>query len=426
MLKILKEIDSEVVNLQRNFSLTKGEAIDLNQTLAKTALEAGTLGVNLESVTTAVSALNAGLGGTANIFSKEIRNDAAFIQNRLGLSAEAMLGIYKTSALTGKSMNEVVEEQEALFKSVKATTGVSLNFPQTLEEANKVGGALRLTLDRMPGGIVEAVAQAKSLGQELSSIEQTQSAVLQFATSITDEIGAEALLNRELNLEKLRTAALDNDADTLLKERLRILGSADEFAQMGFIRQQALAKVLGLSKDEAAEILRTEKGINEAIGTGVETQGKSLTQNSAAMSAQKALEESINQLNTTLKTSLSLVIGIASAAAIIATGGAALPAILAGGAAFGLSEGIQSVMDGTAPSSKGPFTITDSYGGTAVTAAGDNVVVSPNVSSGGNNGITKSQANEMISLLKVVANKEFSVNMDSRRLSTAIQTSGVS
>ena len=83
-------------------------------------------------------------------------------------------------------------------------------------------------------------------------------------------------------------------------------------------------------------------------------------------------------------------------------------------------------MDGTAPASKGPFTITDSYGDTAVTAAGDNVVVSPNVSSGGNSGITSSQANEMISLLKVVANKEFSVSMDGRKLASAMQTSGVS
>ena len=433
MLKILKEIDTEVVNLQRNFSLTKGEAIELNQTLAKTALEAGTLGVNLESVTTAVNDLNDGLGGTANIFTKEIRNEAARLQERLGLSAEAMVGIYKTSALTGKSMKEVVDEQESLFKSVKATTGVALDFPKTLDEANKIGGALRLTLDAMPGGIVEAVAKAKSLGQELSNIESTQRSVLDFATSITKEVEAEALLNRELNLEKLRQAALDKDIDTLLEERLRILGSAAEFAGYNFIEQEKLAGVIGLSADEAAEILRTEEAINEAIGTGVETRGESLRQNSAAMSAQEALSQSINQLNTTLKTSLALVVGIAAGAAIIATGGlAAIPLALGGQAALGgllaggAAAGVQAVMDGIAPSSKGPFTITDSYGSTAVTSAGDNVVVSPNVNSGGNSGITKSQANEMISLLKIVANKEFSVSMDSRRLSTAIQTSGVS
>ena len=40
----------------------------------------------------------------------------------------------------------------------------------------------------------------------------------------------------------------------------------------------------------------------------------------------------------------------------------------------------QSVADGSALASKGPFTITDKFGATAVTAKGDGVVVSPNIS----------------------------------------------
>jgi hypothetical protein len=39
----------------------------------------------------------------------------------------------------------------------------------------------------------------------------------------------------------------------------------------------------------------------------------------------------------------------------------------------------QQVQDGTAPSSKGPFTITDKFGATAITAPGDNLAASPNL-----------------------------------------------
>jgi hypothetical protein len=39
----------------------------------------------------------------------------------------------------------------------------------------------------------------------------------------------------------------------------------------------------------------------------------------------------------------------------------------------------QSVNDGIAPSSKGPFTITDKFGATAITATGDSLAVSPNI-----------------------------------------------
>jgi hypothetical protein len=39
----------------------------------------------------------------------------------------------------------------------------------------------------------------------------------------------------------------------------------------------------------------------------------------------------------------------------------------------------QDVQDGTAPASKGPFTVTDRFGATAVTATGDGLAVSPNI-----------------------------------------------
>lgn len=431
MVKKLKEFDNEVVNIQRNFAVTKGEAIELNQTLARTALGSKTLGVNLESVTKATNTLNDSLGGTANIFTKEIRNEAAFLQSRLKLSEEALGGIFKTAQLSGKSLKQVTAEQEASFKAVRATTGVSLNFQRTLEEANKTSGALRLNLDAFPGGIVEAVAAAQSLGLELEQIKGIQSSILDFESSIAAEMEAEAITGRELNLERARLAAMNNDIAGLTEEIASQFGSVAEFQSMNYYQQQAFAKAVGLSSDQLADVLRTQESINSTLQTGVETQGESLTENASALSATEALNETMKTLNTILKTSLGLMLGLAAAAAIIAapfTGGLSLGAmagILAGGGLLGAGIGM-AVQDGTAPAERGPFTITDSYGATAVTAKGDNVVVSPNVSSGGGEGITKAQANEMIDLLRKVASKDFSINMDGRKLSSAIATSGVS
>jgi len=44
-----------------------------------------------------------------------------------------------------------------------------------------------------------------------------------------------------------------------------------------------------------------------------------------------------------------------------------------------LGDATQMVEDGISPSSKGPFTITDKFGATAITAKGDSLAVSPNV-----------------------------------------------
>ena len=428
----LKEFDTETVNIQRNFAVTKTEAIQINQQLARTAVGANTLGVNLESVTRGVNALNSELGGTAYLFTEDIQVGMAELTDRQKLSVKAAASFTTQAINSGKAVDTIRAEQEATFKAVKASTGVALNFTQTLEEAGQISGALRLNLEATPGGLTEAVAQAKSLGIEMSAILGTQASILDFETSIANELAAEALIGRDINLERARLAALNNDIAGLTQEIASQFGSVEEFQSLSYVQQEAFAKALGMSKDQLAEQLRTQQSINEQIETGVETAGDSLTQNSSALSAQEALTESINSLNSILKTSLGLILGIATAAAIILaipTGGLSLgTAAVAGG--VGLAAGVGTaalVSDGMAPSSKGPFTITDSYGATAVTTAGDNVVVSPNVNSGGGGGgITSAQANKMISLLEKVANKEFSVSMDSRKLSDSMQTSGVS
>lgn len=441
-IKKLKEFDTETVKIQRNFAVTKKEAIQINQQLARTAVGAKTLGVNLESVTRGVNSLNEELGGTALLFTEDIQVGMAELTDRQKLSVKAAASFTTQAINSGKAVDTIRAEQEATFKAVKASTGVALNFTQTLEEAGQISGALRLNLEATPGGLTEAVAQAKSLGVEMSAILGTQASILDFETSIANELAAEALIGRDINLERARLAALNNDIAGLTQEIASNFGSVEEFQNLSFIQQNAFAKALGMSSDQLAEQLRTQQSINEQIETGVETAGESLTQNSSALSAQEALTESINSLNSILKSSLGLIIGIATAAAIllaIPTGGLSLGALGVVGASFGGSAAIAGgvglaagvgtaalVSDGMAPSSKGPFTITDSYGATAVTTAGDNVVVSPNVNSGGNNGITSTQANKMISLLEKVANKDFSVNMDGRKLSDAMQTSGVS
>ena len=92
----------------------------------------------------------------------------------------------------------------------------------------------------------------------------------------------------------------------------------------------------------------------------------------------------------------AIAAGILGSALLIASiTAASLTAFLSGGLGIGLSiaaalAGIgfitsqvgdaQNVKDGIAPPSKGPFTITDSFGATAITAKRDGLAVSPNIS----------------------------------------------
>jgi hypothetical protein len=71
------------------------------------------------------------------------------------------------------------------------------------------------------------------------------------------------------------------------------------------------------------------------------------------------------------------------------------------------SKKVQKTQDGIAPSSKGPFTITDKFGATAITANGDGLAVSPNINKGGGGDSTglMSAINELRNAVNALANK---------------------
>jgi hypothetical protein len=85
--------------------------------------------------------------------------------------------------------------------------------------------------------------------------------------------------------------------------------------------------------------------------------------------------------------------------------------ILAGAAAAAgiayLASQSQSVEDGIAPPGGGPFTITDKFGATAITAAGDGIAVSPNINKGGggDNAGLMTAINELRSAVNALATK---------------------
>jgi hypothetical protein len=121
-----------------------------------------------------------------------------------------------------------------------------------------------------PKELAKAVLQAKALGVELSTVEAISSSLLQFESSIENELAAELLIGRDLNLEKARTLALNGNIAGVAEEIATQIGSAEDFTNMNVIQQEALAKAVGMTRDQLAGSL-IERQALAAIGEGDET-----------------------------------------------------------------------------------------------------------------------------------------------------------
>jgi len=156
-------------------------------------------------------------------------------------------------------MKEITGEFMAQARLKGQELGVALNEKDLLKEIQNVSAATTLSFGKNPALLAEAVATTKALGLEMGQVESIADSLLNFEQSIANEMEAELLLGKDLNLEKARQAALDNDLVTLAEEINSQIGSSADFAEMNRIQQEAAAAAVGMNREELANMLFTQE-----------------------------------------------------------------------------------------------------------------------------------------------------------------------
>ena len=418
-----KKADQSTTEIARGLSMSKAEAKEFKKEMMETSGGILSTNVSLKEQKKTVMALNKELGGTAIAFNKNILAGAADTLNRLHLSEEAVGNMAKLAMVTGKNFKALEKEQAKGVLDAEREFGIRLKLSDVLDEANKITGLARVNAMGIEGGLTKAVATAKSLGIEMSAVAGSAESLLDFESSIQKELEAELLIGRDLNLEKARAAALAGDQEALARALVEEAGSLEELQGMNVVQQKALAASLGMSADQLADSLMTQEALSTQAQDELDRDAEQALQQEKMLSltekqalAMDKFAENVQMLGK----GLLIAAAAAAAVAIAMTFGVASLPILAGIALAGAAVGgiASTVADGVAPPGSGPFTITDKFGATTVTAAGDGLAVSPNINTQGGAG-GNANMGETNMLLKQILNKEGTVKMDSTEVGTA-------
>ena len=183
----------------------------------------------------------------------------------VGLQADEAAQIQRYSALTNTSSSQVYDSFVKGLVAQRNQSRIGINFKETLAESVKVSGRLAANLGYNPERIAKAVVQAKAFGMTLEQTSKIGDSLLDFGSSIENELKAELLTGKQLNLERARAAALSGDQATLAEEISKNVGTAADFAKMNVLQQKALAEATGMTSDELSETLRKRE---EALKSG--------------------------------------------------------------------------------------------------------------------------------------------------------------
>lgn len=438
--------DEQTTELAKSLGISKDQARGLYQNFSDYAASANDSFVTTTKLLEAQSQLSEQLGISVKYSGKQAE-DFSRLTKLMGLSAEQAGKLAKLSIVNGTSIEATTKSIIRGSAASQRSNRIAIDQRTILKDVANLSEGILIKFQGNPEALGAAVVQAKKLGLTLDQVDKVGESLLNWESSIENELKAELITGKQINLEKARYAALTGDQATLMAELSNQVGTLNDYQNMNVIAQKSLAEAFGMSRDEMSKMLLDQEKANklgdaskltlDAQLEALKAQGEPLDSALYKQIQQQSIQEKFNNAVekmqdlignlvagplgqlidgfadlakhsgvivsamitlasisltktlmglATIATELELAAAGAIATASAVTLGIGIAAVIAGIiAATGVFDSAkpQEVKDGIAPSDKGPFTITDAYGATAITSKGDGLAVSPNINKGG-------------------------------------------
>jgi len=245
--------------MRQEFGVTRGEAFGIQTAVDATAMNFKLLGVSAEDVGTMAQGIADNMGGVSNI-TEENLSAMAELQGLYGMSADSIAPAMTAMKGLGAESNEAASAQLAQIGHMAQMEGVAP--AKVFEDMTANMGTFSRFGKEGGKNLAEAAIMARKLGTSLESMAATSDALLDFESSINDQMEASMLTGRTINMDKARELALAGDIAGQEREILKQLGTQAEFEAMNVVQRDALAKATGKSTEDISTMLANQANLN--------------------------------------------------------------------------------------------------------------------------------------------------------------------
>ncbi len=300
-----------VTKLIEGFNSLNKAQVEFGRETGKNIAHMDTLNMTLISSSDYIktaTALSKQFGASADaIFTKETLQEATEMVNLMGMASEdagKMARFTKLSNIDLKASNISVGKQlESFNKSNR--TGISLS--STLRDVAHTSDSIAMSLGANPTKIALANAEARKLGLSLDQVDKVASSLLNFEESISAELEAELLTGKNINLEQARLYAINNDIVGLTKEIGTNQDLINSFTNSNRLQQEAIAKSLGLGREEMAKMIYDQRAINGLSDEQLEKVMGIGSEDLKRLSVQESINKSIEKMTEALAGPLDML-----------------------------------------------------------------------------------------------------------------------
>jgi hypothetical protein len=267
------DLDKAAAAFRRTTGLITPQMEGLGKLARAMNVEMANLGVTLEKAYAAVTAMYGAFQTTALVSGDMVAMSAQLAAN-IGLAVEDIAKFEsrfsEVAKTSGTTANNVVYATIALSKMAGVAPKEVMH-----DIANASENTLKF-LSKNPMQLMRAAVEARRLGTSLESIANSARGMLDYQTSMTSELEASALLNKNISFQSSRQLAWEGKLQESRTEALRQISSAGDFTQMTVYQQEALARAAGMTVEEVIKQTNQQKALNAVRDYGTDAQRKEL------------------------------------------------------------------------------------------------------------------------------------------------------
>ena len=264
LVSVGKEVDKQTGDFAKSMNLSYNEALGVRKELTEIGRLSEDSALNTRALGETLGSVNKALGTTGKLSESDLKTFTK-LREQAGMSNEEIMGMQKFSMVMGGDLKKNTVNFQAQAKALSMSKGTAVNVKSLMADMSKVSSRTKLSIEGGAEGLATAAVNAKLMGGNLEQVASIADSLLNFESSISNELEAELLLGKDINLEKARTAALNNDMATVAAEITKQAGTAAEFGAMNRIQQEGLAKAMGMSADQLGDMLFEQEAL-KSIG----------------------------------------------------------------------------------------------------------------------------------------------------------------
>jgi hypothetical protein len=265
---INKDINERQVAQQRSLGISYDQSQKLAQSTFEYANATNDVFVTEKRLTEGRTKLN-NLLGTSIVYTNQSVEGFERLTHYYGVSEESAAKLTELATQQGTSTKDILGSTIKVANEQKRQFGGTISYQKVLQKVSSTGGEILTKFKGNTQELAKAVMQADRLGLNLEQVNKIGESLLDFESSIENELKAELLTGKQINLERARAAALSGDLATLTNEIAKQTGGIAQFQKMNAIQQKAYAEAFGMTTAEMGDMLR-KRELEAKLGVDIQ------------------------------------------------------------------------------------------------------------------------------------------------------------